>query len=115
MAAGIEAREDLHRTAKGALGEIQSQVQGRVHFHCGDPFSCNWNEANVIFLTVDFSDEAVSSAITDRIRHLPVGARVVTLSQPLPLPLPAGWLQTAQLPYRMSWGNVTSYTYRRQK
>merc|ERR1712205_25919 len=111
-AAGVEIRQSLHDVAVGIVGNLSSDVQQRVHLHCGDCFDCDWREANVLFVNSTGFDDELMAKVSKKVAETALGTRVITLSQPLPS-LPSQTKLLSQAPYRMTWGNATAYVYLR--
>lgn len=111
-AAGIEIREQLHQVASAVFQRLDSGVRERIHLHRDDFFEWPWNDADVLLLNSTGLDEAAMGRAIHKLRHAASGMRVVTLSQPLPLPT-FGFKLIAQRHYKMTWGNATAFIYRK--
>jgi hypothetical protein len=112
-AAGIEIRAHLHERARTVVAALPDDVGNRVHLHCGDFFLQDWNEANVILVnSTGFGDELMTR-VAEKLRYTAPGTRAVLLSQPFTAGSCPGLELVGQAMYRMTWGNATAYTYRR--
>jgi hypothetical protein len=77
-----------------------------------DRTACDWTaDATLVFVASTAFDAALMQRLAEACERLQAGARVLTLSLPLPSSMfVVQWTSS----YRMSWGNVMVYLQQRK-
>lgn len=114
LASGVEGRVESHHAAVSAALRLDVTVQPHVHLHNCDPLQvrCAWKEATIILLSLPGFDDQAMSLVSEALRDVQVGTRVISLTQPLK-GLPAGVLFAREGLYRTSAGNLSAFVYRK--
>mmetsp|Transcript_158293 Transcript_158293/g.303753 ORF Transcript_158293/g.303753 Transcript_158293/m.303753 type:complete len:368 (-) Transcript_158293:62-1165(-) len=115
-ACGVESSFGQHRAAVAATAQLDANVQSRIYLHHGDIFAVqgDWHQASVIIISAASFDDCTAARLAEGLRGCHAGTRVISLSRPLGVSAPLGFVLARQAAYRMAGGgNATAFIYRK--
>lgn len=106
---GIEYVPEFVRTAQHVRVHFGIEA---VRFHCIDILQADLSAATVVYFYGTMADEAFISGLIEKLKKLPAGAKVITVSFPLTAYTDQTFLQVVKIfSARFFWGEADIYLH----